>query len=74
MNKRHITYLDQFYLIRNILAHNSGLVRSIYLQKIPKEIIVNNEIRLTKNFLNKMQKQIGAAVINLEKYIIKKFY
>lgn len=74
MSIRYVTDLDQFYLIRNILAHNSGIIRNMYLQKIPKELIITNEIRLTKSFLNKMQKQIRATVINLEKYVIKKFY
>jgi hypothetical protein len=67
--------MEEFYLIRNIIAHNSGIVRRDLVARLPNKISVNNgEIRLTKAYLNRMSKYINSSVTMLEKHVEKKFY
>lgn len=67
--------LESFYLIRNIIAHNCGIVRPDLSRKIPDDIsIVSNELRITKPYLKRILSSTRGAVTNLERYVVKKFY
>jgi hypothetical protein len=67
--------LSEFHLVRNIVAHNTGIVRSDLEARIPKSIrVVDNELRITKQFLQKMLNAIEKSVASIEKHVIGKFF
>ena len=69
-----IDRLNSIYLLRNIVAHNTGIVNKVYLDKIPKGVrIRNNEILLSKTFIEKTLSLINATTSKTEKYVIEKF-
>ena len=48
--------LSEFYLVRNIVAHNTGIVRDSLQPNIPKSLeIKDGELRVSKNFLKNMR-------------------
>jgi len=70
-----VSKLTDMYLVRNIVAHNTGLVRPSYITQLPPTIkAIKNEIRLTDAYLRYIAKNIEACVIRVEKHVIKKFY
>jgi hypothetical protein len=67
--------LDDLYLVRNIIAHNTGIVRSDVRDRVPKSLgITNNELRITKAFLESMMNTIRKSVQAIEEHVVKKFY
>lgn len=67
--------LEEFYLVRNIIAHNTGLPRPRLLNSLPKELSVSKgELRVTKEYLKGMVNVIRASVIKIERQIDKKFF
>lgn len=67
--------LSGMYLVRNVIAHNSGLVRSDLRNKLPTGITIEGEeLRINKNFLTKMINGIESAVISIEKHVETKFF
>ena len=67
--------LMEMYLVRNIIAHNTGIARREIRQKLPKSLVVDDdEIRVTKAYLYRMIKTVQKSVTEIEKHIIRKFY
>lgn len=67
--------LDSYYLIRNIIAHRTGIVRPDQVDILPENISVrNNELYLTKQFLKQMTYSINTIVTKIEKHVVQKFY
>jgi hypothetical protein len=66
--------LSEYYFVRNVVAHNTGLVSPNRLQLIPDGLqVVRNELRITHPYLKNMLRQLRAAVTAMEKHAIKKF-
>lgn len=67
--------LAKFYLIRNIFAHNSGIVRNDIIPKLPTDIrVINHELRLTKSYLGRMNVVTKASITILERHVAKKCF
>lgn len=67
--------LSGIYLVRNIVAHNTGIVRPDQLVKIPNGLDVqNDELEVTEKYLNETIENIDEAVKNIESLLIAKFY
>lgn len=67
--------LAELYLVRNIVAHNMGIVQKSSLSKIPSSIkVTNGQIRVTKAFLEDMLVIVHKSGIDIEKHISGKFY
>ena len=67
--------LTNYYFIRNVIAHKSGIIRGSQTQKIPTGIkVVNDEIQISDSYLNRMISTIEKTVISIEKKVESKFY
>ena len=67
--------LEDLYLIRNILAHNSGVVSPPSATKLAKEIaVVDSTLRISKNNLRTSIKTIRSAVTAIERLVDRKFF
>jgi hypothetical protein len=67
--------LQEFYLVRNIIAHNTGLPRPRLSKSLPKELSISKgELRVTKEYLKGMVNAIRASVIKIERQIDAKFF
>lgn len=65
--------LKQFYIIRNIVAHNTGIISPRLKTSIPKSIkIKNDEILVSKKYLENSSQFIGSIVNKIEKHVDKK--
>jgi hypothetical protein len=66
--------LRKVYLIRNIVAHNTGIVASALKKHLPKSVKVNdNELRISATFIENEIKFIKAIVSQIEKNVNMKF-
>jgi len=62
------------YLVRNIVAHNSGVVRTGLVDQLPPGVKVSGaRIRITKVFLRDMIRRIESATTMLEQHAQSKF-
>lgn len=67
--------LDGLYLIRNIVAHNTGVPRSSDVEKLPKGTSAKGgNLRIRKQFLISMLGVVERVVTRIEKHVDKKFY
>jgi hypothetical protein len=67
--------LQEFYLVRNVIAHNTGLPRPKLLKRLPKELSISKgELRVTKEYLKGMVNSIRASVVKIERQIDAKFF
>ena len=67
--------VEVFYLIRNIIAHSSGIVRNDLKDKLPSDIpISDSELRITKVYLERMLKTIKNNVSSIERHVENKFF
>lgn len=67
--------LKNIYFLRNIIAHNTGVINSKSRKSLPKGIkVVSEEIVITKKNLDFAQNTIQQSVQILEKFIMKKFF
>jgi hypothetical protein len=67
--------LREYYLIRNIIAHNTGLPRPKHLDALPDNLsVVNGEIRVTKSYLQSMVTRLEGSVAAVEKQVAAKFF
>jgi hypothetical protein len=74
-SSRRESNLHRIYLIRNIIAHNSGVLRSGQERDIPKEVsIKNGEIRISKTYLKRMHSTIRTSIELLEHHVENKFF
>lgn len=66
--------LYELYLIRNIIAHNMGIVQASFRDKLPPSVTVKgNRLRITKVFLDSMLDIIKKCGRDVEKHMMKKF-
>ena len=73
--KQRENNLHNIYLIRNIVAHNSGILRPGQEKEIPPEIAIKeNELRISRTYLKRIHSIIKASVTILEKHVEEKFY
>jgi hypothetical protein len=62
--------LKRLYLLRNIIAHNTGIVSDKYKNRLPKTLrIKENEIHIPTRFLKREVVFIGEVVKRLEKHV-----
>ncbi|KAB2489982.1 hypothetical protein [Priestia endophytica] len=67
--------LKGIYLVRNIVAHNTGVVRPDQYLHIPSEIeVIDDEIVVSNKFLSKAIDTIRRVVVQLDQHIVKKHY
>ena len=70
-----VAKLDPLYVVRNVVAHNSGIVRSDADKRIPPTLgIQNGELRVTKPFVHEMALKIERVVTRIERHVGRKFY
>lgn len=66
--------LEKIYLLRNIIAHNTGTVPKRLISKIPKSLKVkDSELFVSKKFLESETQTIKNLVNKIESHIEKKF-
>jgi hypothetical protein len=69
-----VNRLQKIYLIRNIIAHNTGIVPQRLEEKLPQGVsLKNSELIITKKFLEEEIKSIRKIVSEIEEFVIKKF-
>jgi hypothetical protein len=74
LTERQKTRLASFYLLRNIIAHNTGLVLSAQKEMLPAGTrAVGQELLISRRFLREMLRDTTAAVASLERQAIRKF-
>lgn len=74
-SSQRVKTLEDIYLIRNIIAHSSGMLRKGQEKMLPAEISVKDgELRITKAYLEKTHTVIKSSVTLLEKHVEKKFF
>lgn len=67
--------LAKFYLVRNIVAHSTGLVRLDQRKQLPSGTSAHGkDLRITMGFLKGMIKRLEAHVTRIERHVEKKFY
>lgn len=67
--------INDYYFIRNVIAHKSGIVRKSQLDKLPKGVkCVGDEIQISEAFLKSMIKVMVGVSTAIEKIVEKKFY
>lgn len=70
-----IKNIKDYYFIRNIIAHKSGIIRGSQKSKLPSGIRVSeDEIQISSTFLQKAIKDISNFVTDIEKTVEEKFY
>ncbi len=75
LDKVQLEKIKEYYLVRNIIAHKSGIVRSSQIPKLPAGIkVVGDEIQIPEPYLNRMIESIEKTVTEIEKHINCKFY
>lgn len=73
--KQRANNIHKIYLIRNIVAHNSGILRLGQEKEIPPEIAIKeNELRISRTYLKRIHSIIKSSVTILEKHVEEKFY
>jgi hypothetical protein len=66
--------LREYYLVRNIIAHSTGLVRPAKLPKLPTGIaVVHGEVRVNRLYLLGMLARLESVVRGIERKVIRKF-
>ena len=66
--------LNQTYLLRNIIAHNTGIVPNRMKSKIPKSLKVkNSELFISKKYLESEMKTVKKTVSEIERHVQLKF-
>ena len=67
--------MENIYLIRNIIAHNSGILRPGQEQLLPRDTAVKErELRISRTYLKRIHSLIKASIDILEKHVVKKFF
>ena len=82
--KRHVHYewpasrteaLDDIYFLRNIIAHNSGVIRSSQKSLVPCEIpVVGHELRIPIEFLQRGASSVKCAVDEIHDHFKGKWF
>lgn len=66
--------LQDLYLLRNIIAHNTGVVQTRYKSRIPSSIkIKKGELLIDLEYLKSEMTLINKIVMKLDKHIVQKF-
>lgn len=67
--------LKDYYFIRNVIAHKSGIVRESQVNKLPQGVkCIEDELQISEAFLKSMIKNIEAVVTAIERNVDEKFY
>jgi hypothetical protein len=67
--------LADFYLVRNIIAHSTGILRPAQTKSLPRDTSADKgELRVTKTFLVRMLERLDRVVRAIEKHVGSKFY
>ncbi|MFB0845746.1 hypothetical protein [Paenibacillus oleatilyticus] len=75
MDNSIVEKLHEIYLVRNIIAHNTGFVRDEFLQSIPTNIkTIDNEIIVTEEYFEEAIVHIRDAVELIEAKVKKSFF
>jgi len=75
VNRKFQNDLETVYFVRNIIAHNSGIVRPGYRHSLPRTLRIDgSELRVTLAFLKRMLSTIERSVQVIERHVIRKFY
>lgn len=67
--------IEDLYLLRNVISHNTGVVKPYLRDKIPEEVqIENGEIRISKSYLKKMIKKLLKVEQRIESFVASKYF
>jgi hypothetical protein len=74
-NSRLLNVLNDYYFIRNLIAHKSGIVRKSQLAKLPSGVrCLKGELQISSVYLQSMVKKIDLVVTAIEKMTVEKFF
>lgn len=65
--------MAEIYLLRNILAHAAGKVRPDQLPIVPQNVLVKNEIQISKEYLKDALDCLSEAVLQFNNAVAKKY-
>lgn len=66
--------LSEYYFVRNIIAHNTGIIRPEIRNKVPDSVsVVDNEIQISDEFLLNMINLLISVEQKIEDIVIEKF-
>jgi hypothetical protein len=67
--------LRELYLVRNILAHNSGFVRYGQRDLVPSQIpVVKEQMQIPQSYLSSSVESVELAVDEIEKYVLRRWF
>jgi hypothetical protein len=67
--------LRRYYILRNVVAHNTGLVAPSLNRSLPAGIrLQEGEVRIGRSFLRSMLRHTKQAARTIEQQMIRKFY
>jgi len=70
-----IKQLENYYLVRNLIAHKHGLVRGRQRPKLSAEVhLVGDEVRLSKTFVVRMATTFEGTVQAIERSVAEKYF
>jgi hypothetical protein len=73
-SESQVAALQDLYLLRNIIAHNSGFVRPSQRQLIPKEVsIKDNQIEVSLEYLKIKMGDVEFALNAMDTYVIQRW-
>jgi|JI10StandDraft_1071094.scaffolds.fasta_scaffold393376_2 hypothetical protein len=75
LNQTTTNQLKEIYLIRNIIAHNTGIIRKEFLSLIPKKVRIKDQsLIISKEYITKSINLTSKVVDLIEKQFIKKVF
>ncbi|MCF6260714.1 MAG: hypothetical protein L3J98_11245 [Gammaproteobacteria bacterium] len=67
--------MKDYYFVRNVIAHKSGIIRESQRSKLPAGVkVIKDEIQISEVFLRRTIKDMKNFVKNIEMTIEEKFY
>jgi hypothetical protein len=73
-SKEEKIILNEIYFLRNVIAHNSGFVRTTQRDRLPSSVAVeNNEIQLSRSYLESRIDFVEKIVDRMDTYVIERW-
>lgn len=67
--------LNEFYFVRNVVAHGAGVVRKDQRKNLPAGITLRgDQVHMTKHYLDNMTQTIARVVMRIERNVDPKFF
>ena len=75
LSERQQERLRRYYVLRNVVAHNTGLVAPPLTRSLPARVRVQaGEVRIGRSFLRSMLRHTRHAARTIERQVMRKFY